>query len=405
MNNTIKSSKEKNGTPKKNANGDGSFYYSQALNKWIGQLTLPNGKRMTITQKNKETKTELKKRYEECKAKIHYGTYIEKSNETIISIAKQHIENKHKDGTTSDRSYKRDLETLQQIQKTCSNFCNIPIQKVTIMHVEEAKKDIRKYTNSVISKIWSLLTKSFSIACSPSRKLLTYNIMLDETLKKPISEKKTRKVTALTEEESKRLNSILDNEERNHQYRNVVKMQYISGMRIGEVLARSLDDYLKDINKLNVHNTLTQDENYKIIIGEHTKTYNKLKQCDEGQRFLPLDNLLFGELIKIIAEQMDKGITNKYNLLFWDYKKETFITPNEINLWLKRLNKKYNITKEELSTHRLRHTALTYWKVKGIDLSAIQYLAGHVEGSNITEKVYIDISQDYINNQIKKVIL
>ena len=357
-----------------------------------------------MKQKKHESVKEFKAKVTELKNKLNNGTYIGKSYETIITLARQHIEIKHIDGITSDRSYKRDLETLEQIQKTCANFCNIPIQKVTISHIEEAKKEIKKYANSVIDKIWRLLEKTFSMACSPSRKILIYNIMLDENLKKPISEKKTKKIKSLTAAEFKKFNDILDNEERNHKYRNIAKMQSISGMRIGEVLARSKDDYNKSTKKFNVNNTLTQDENYNIILGKHTKTYNKRTQSDEGERFLPLDNNLFYGLIEIIEEQCNKKIRNIYNLLFWNYEKNTFITPCEVNIWLKRLNKKYKISKEELTTHRLRHTALTYWKTLGIDLSVIQRLAGHVEGSNITEKVYIDISEDYINKELTKVI-
>ncbi len=85
--------------------------------------------------------------------------------------------------------------------------------------------------------------------------------------------------------------------------RNIAKMQGISGMRIGEVLARSKDDYNKDTQQFDVHNTLTQDEHYHVILGEHTKTYNKKTQIDEGQRYLPLDNNLLSGLIDIIEEQ------------------------------------------------------------------------------------------------------
>lgn len=357
-----------------------------------------------MKQKKNESVKEFKIKVAELKNKLNNGTYVGKSSETIVSLTKEYIEMKHIDGVTSDRSYKRDLETLEQIKKSCKNFCNIPIQKVNISHIEEAKKEIKKYANSVIDKIWRLLGKSFNMACSPSRRILIYNIMLDKNLKKPISEKKTKKVKALTTDEFKKLNNILDNEERNHKYRNIVKMQSISGMRIGEVLARSKDDYDKNTKKFNIHNTLTQDENYNIILGKHTKTYNKRTQVDEGERELLLDNNVFHGLIEIIEEQCNKKIRNIYNLLFWDYKKNTFITPCEVNIWLKRLNKKYKISSEELTTHRLRHTALTYWKTIGIDLSVIQYLAGHVEGSNITEKVYIDISKEYINKELKKAI-
>ena len=384
-------------------NGEGSLYFSEKLNCWMFQYYDTNGKRQTMKQKKKETVKDFKARVTKVKNELNTGTYIAKSTETVVTIAEQHIENKHIDGVTSDRSYKRDLETLGQIKKTCSNFCNLPIQNVTIKHLEDSKKEIKEYANSTIDKIWCLLGKVFNIACSPSRKILIYNLMLDETLKKPISVKKTKKVKPLTNEELEKFNAILDNEEKKHPYRNIAKMQNISGMRIGEVLARSKDDYNKFTQQFNIHNTLTQDANYHVIMGKHTKTYNKKTQIDEGQRYLPLDNNLFSELIDIIEEQCNKKITNIYNLLFWDYEKNTFVTPGEINSWLKRLNAKYHICTSELTTHRLRHTALTHWKEIGIDLSAIQYLAGHVEGSDITENVYIETSLDFVKKQIANI--
>lgn len=387
---------------KSKGNGEGTIYYNKTKEKWVGQYVI-EGKRKSVYQRKKESVSDFKKRFNKIMNDINQGTYLEKSVETVITIAEQYINVKHEDGITSGRSYKREIETLEAIKKSCSNFCNLPIQKVTIKNIENAKKNIRQYANSVIDKIWKLLTKSFDIACSPSRKILMYNIMRDETLKKPISIKETKKVKALTHKEFERLNKILDNEERNHKYRNIVKMQGISGMRIGEVLARSKKDYDRENNNFNVHNTLTQDETYKPILGKHTKTFNKKTQIDNGQRYLPLDNELFSGLDEIIKEECTKKISNIYNLLFWDYKKNTFITPSEINSWLYRLNKKYNICEDKLTTHKLRHTALTYWNEKDIPLRVIQYLAGHVEGSEITDDVYIDINFDYVRNKLKEV--
>lgn len=382
-------------------NGEGSLYKSKKLNCWIYQYYDVTGKRQTMRQKKTETAKEFNVRVTKIKNSLNTGSYISKSNETIVTIAEQYLKDKYIDGSTTGRTYKRNLETLEQIKKTCSRFCNIPIQDVTIRHIEDAKQEIKQYSNNTIDKIWCLLKKVFSIACSPSRKILVYNLMLDENLKKPLSIKKTVKVKSLSHQEFEKLNNILDNEERQHPYRNIVKMQCISGMRIGEVLARSKNDYNKKTQEFDVNNTLTQDDNYRTILGEHTKTYNKKTQIDEGQRYLPLNNTLFAELGSLIEEQCNKKITNIYSLLFWDYEKNTFITPNEIDSWLKRLNKKYNIS-STLHTHRLRHTALTYWMEIGMPMEVIQYLAGHVEGSDITSNVYIDTSLEYVKNEMKK---
>lgn len=382
---------------------NGTMYYSETIKKWIFQYHI-NGKRQSIRQRKNESTKDFKKRVTEIKSQLNNDTYIGKSTETVISILEQYITNKYLDGTTSERSYTREIQSLQQIKRTCENFCNKPIQNVTIKDIEKSKDKIKVYANNTISKIWELLNKAFSIAYSPSRKILSINIMQDETLKKPLSIKKNKKVESLSKEEYEKLLYILDYKERNHKFRNVVKMQLISGMRIGEVLARSIYDLDAKTLKFNVYNTLTQDKASKVIWGEHTKTYNKKTNIDEGQRYLPLDNKLLAELIEIIEEQKRKKITNIRGLLFWDYTNNDFITPSEINSWLLRLNEKYKICKSSLSSHRLRHTALTHWRNKGIPMSVIQYLAGHVEGSKITQDVYIDTSIEYVEDELKKIV-
>lgn len=397
----------KNQKTKSVGNGEGTLYKSKALDCWVFQYYDTNNKRQTMKQRKNESTKDFKIRVTEIKNSLNNNTYICKSNETVISIAEHYIEQKHIDGITSARSYKRELETLEQIKKTCSSFCYIPIQNVTITHIENAKSEIKKYANETIDKIWRLLFKTFKSACSSSRKILTYNIMEDEALRKPISEKKTKKVTALSDKEYEKLLNILDNEEKEHPYRNIVKMQGISGMRIGEVVARSEDDYNKNDKTFYVHNTLTQDENYNIIWSEHTKTYNKETGIDEGKRFLPLDNRLFIGILDIIKEEKKKkiiSINNVHNVLFWDYKKDSFISPSQVNSWLNRIDKKYHICENGiLSTHRLRHYALTHWRNEGVPLDVIQYLAGHSKGSNITKAVYIDNSLDYVRKSLDKI--
>lgn len=384
------------------ANGEGTIYYRQKEKKWEGQYYLPNGKRKTERQRKNETLPDFRKRFNELKSNADKGIYIEKSKESITSLIRHDIEQKHIDGKTSQASYKRELETLKQLEKTCKNFCNIPIQKVTIYHIEHSKIELKKYSNGVIDKIWRMLNRAFIMAISPSRKIITCNIMEDDTLEKPISNKPTKKVTALSRTELQKLNNVLDFEERYHKYRNIVKMQSISGMRISEVLARSINDYNYKTKKFNIHTTLTENEKAKPIFSTHTKTYNKKTQIDEGQRYLPLDNYIFNGIIELINEQRLKKIDNPYNLLFWDYKKNTFIDKKEINSWLKRINEKYHITKDVLSSHRLRHTALTYWKEIGLDMAVIQYLAGHVEGSSITNKVYVETRINFVKDELEK---
>ena len=146
-----------------------------------------------------------------------------------------------------------------------------------------------------------------------------------------------------------------------------------------------------------------------MLYGANILKHIKKQQIQTlGKRYLPLDNLLFNELPIILMEQKNKqkmkSIKNVHNVLFWDYKKDTYINPTEINSWLRRINEKYRICKEDnLTTHKLRHTAITHWRELGMPIEVIQYLAGHVEGSDITSNVYIDTSFNFVKNTLNKI--
>ena len=378
-------------------NGEGTLFFSEALNKYVAQYVEPStGKRKTLTQRKNEGKKEFKDRFTKIMNDINQGTYIATNNDTFISILENYVEQKHKDGITSERSYGRELLTINQIKKTCNNFINKPIQKIVVEDIEKSKENMREYANSVIDKIWLCINKTFQIAYS--RRKISYNIMLDETLKKPISKKETKKIEALSIEEENKLVNILNNEETNHKYKDIILLQLYTGMRIGEVLALSNDCIDLENNTLTVYRTLTQDSNYHSKMGEHTKTYKKRIGIDKGKRTFPMNN----NVKTIITRILKNKTTNIQGLLFWDYKKNTYITPSEVNSYLRRINKKYDICLDSLHSHRLRHTFITRCVECGMFPKVIQNLVGHVEGSSITSDIYTSISNDFIQQEFKK---
>lgn len=375
---------------------NGTIYKSNKTGLYIGQYMI-DYKRHSVYQKKNEKIGDFKKRFNNILASINNGTYIEKTNETLYEILKNYIEQKFMDGITSQSSYLRDKETLSEVEKTCSNFVYKSIQKISIEDIEKAKTNMRKYSQSIIDKMWILLKKGFKIAYS--RRKLTYNVMENETLTKPFSEKEKKKVDALDDKEFKKLNKILDDKERNHKYRNIVKMQLETGMRIGETLARSIFNIDLKNREMTIDNTLTKDKDGKVILGKHTKTYNKKTGIDAGKRIIFINDVV----LEIINEQIKSGISNISGLLFWDYDNNNFISYNEINAWLRRINEKYKITKKPLNTHTLRHTKITNMRKAGMDMKAIQYLVGHVEGSSITDDIYTTLTPEFLKQEVKKI--
>lgn len=389
----------RNKNVKVRGNGEGTIYFSEALNKYVAQYVEPStGKRKTLTQRKNEGKKEFKDRFTKVMNDINQGTYVSINKDTLITILERYIEQKNKDGMTSDRTYLRDKDTLNQIKKTCSSWINKPIQKVSVEDIEDSKENMRKYANSTIQKIWILLKKGFKIAYS--RRKISYNIMEDETLTKPISLKTNRIVTSLSKSEENKLIKVLNSTE--HKYNDILLLQLYTGMRIGEVLALSKDCIDLKNNTITVYRTITRNKYDKVILGKHTKTYDKKSGIDKGKRTFPMNP----NVRKIIQKLYSDKITNINNLLFWDYDKNFFITDGEVNSYLLRLNTKYKILdnkNETLSTHRLRHTFVTRCQENGLSLPVIQKLVGHIEGSKITDNIYTDVSFDFISQELKKI--
>lgn len=353
-----------------------------------------HGKRVTLKQKNGEKTTEFKKRFTDITSSINTGTYIEKSGDICIDIITSLVEQRFDDGLISPRSYRRNKDTVNQIQKTCSNFINKPIQKVTVDDIQRAKKNIRIYSNSVIDKIWALLYKAFKVAVS--RRLIMFNIMDDETLSKPISIKAKRITQALTVSEQEHLETVL--KETPSMYNDILLLQLYLGARIGEVLALTRDSIDLKANTLTIDKTITRDENDKVILGEHTKTYVRKRAIDNGKRTIPMTR----QVREIIEHYMSKKMTNIYGLLFWDYEDNKFVTDIELNCYLKRLNGKHKIT-ESIHTHVLRHTFITRCQEKKVPLIVIQSLVGHVEGSTLTNDVYSHVTIDFMQEELSRI--
>lgn len=376
---------------------NGTIYFSQALNCYVAQYHEPSGKRKTLKQKKNEKVGEFKSRFNKIITDINQGSYIEKSFDTCLSIIKNYVEQKHDDGITSDRTYIRDLGTINQLEACCNNWINKPIQKVSAFDIEQSKKSIREYANNTIDKIWRFINVIFKIGIS--RRKIIYNPMDDETLVKPISKKANKQVESLTQEEESKLLEVLSKSS-NKQYNNIILLQLYTGARIGEILALSKDCINSKNNSITIYRTITRDKNDKAILGQHTKTYCKKTGLDKGRRCFPMQP----KVRKLIEEILANKITNMHNLLFWDYSKNRIITDGMINSYLSRINK---ISPNEsitgaLSTHRLRHTFITRCQEKNLSLAVIQSLVGHVQGSTITNDTYTSVSLNFIQQELEK---
>jgi len=379
-------------------NGEGTLYYSETLQCLVYQYFVEGDPvRKTMKQRKKESEREFNKRVRDLRYKLEHGTHIKKTKDTFFEILEKHIDQKFKDNITGSATYDRDLATKEQIRKTCKKFINKSIQKVTVEDIEDAKDEIRKYSNNSIDKIWRLLYKTFSIAIS--RQKIVFNPMDDESLTKPISQIETKSIESLSLKEEEKLIEILRIPDEYKQFKQIALLELYTGMRIGEILALSTDCIDLEKNTITVYRTMTR-ENGRYVLGKHTKTYNRRKNIDKGKRTFPMTP----KTREIILQLMKRKTTNMYKLLFWDYERNVFISTKRVNEYLKKLNRTYNICKQELTSHVLRHTFITRCQEKGIPLVVIQAMVGHIEGSSITNDTYTSVSLNFMNEEISKII-
>ncbi len=105
---------------------------------------------------------------------------------------------------------------------------------------------------------------------------------------------------------------------------------------------------------------------------------------------------------EIIKEILQYNIANINKLLFWDYNRNSLILPKRVNDFLNTLNKEISI--QNFTTHKLRHTFITRCQEKGIPLVVIQAMVGHIEGSTVTNDTYTSVSLEFMNEQITKIV-
>lgn len=295
----------------------------------------------------------------------------------LIEVINDINDKKYNAGKISTSTYVRLKETTKIIEK--SEISNLDPKKISSKQIRDFLNSlIYDYSDSTIGKIYMQLNKSFKVLVKQG--YINKNLMEDtDEIPKPSSRKGTKKVEALTIEEQQKLIKVLCNEEAEHEYKDIILLMLYLGSRVGEVLAINYKTDIDFIYKeLKIHRTLTRSFGNKYVLGNTTKTYTSNRICT----ITPIVERILRE-----ALFLNKG--NSENMLFWDYKNNDFIKPYEVNQYLKRIAKKYNIC-SHIHNHMLRHTYATRSIEAGVPAVVLQKKLGHKDVS-ITLNTYTSV--------------
>lgn len=368
---------------KRREKGTGSVWYDENRKKWRGQFLVgynADGKKKVRTVSGK-TQKEVKEIIKQEQAKLLTGSYIDFSLITIPQMAKAIYDEKYSMNIIGDTAYLRAMDTLRIIES--SAIGGTPIQKLNEMSIKAFLLAQTHYSNSVIGKIYTLLNATMEKALKQN--IIRYNFVKD--IKKPKSDKPTKKIRALTIEEQKAVVNAL-NKDAKEPYRTMLLLSMFTGMRMGEICALDVNSVNETFSTIVIQRTVTRDKKDGFVLGEKTKT-------QAGMR-----NVKMSEQVKdLIKAYKDKYYSpNALNLLF--VKKGKLISPNQINHYYKRLIERYNIAESSqgFNQHMLRHTFATRCIESGMSAPVLQKKLGHTD-IQTTINTYTDVFDAFEDKQ------
>lgn len=368
---------------------EGCVYFNKQRKRWNAQyyeydISTDKSKKVT---KSFKTEDEAKKYLKTVMYQKENPLFIEHNGIPICEIMKSNLRLKLDTNQITSTQYGRVMRTIEKIEKTPIGNKNIDeLSSEELQAYINAQKHL---SNSSISKIYQQFNQAFRIAINKG--YLMQNPMINVI--KPKSLKDNKIVRALTVEEQQNFTNYLLNKTIDDcKYKNVFLIQMYMGLRVGETLALTTHDIDLKNKKLNVHRTLTTDENNAIIMGNTTKTY-------AGKRILPIPDFLYPYII----EQMKKAESQENNeeKLLFKPDNQKYTRRTNVNSELQRILKsQFDIT--DISTHSLRHSYGTRCIESGMAPVVVQRLMGHTD-ITVTLNTYTSVFDKFKEAELDKV--
>lgn len=311
--------------------------------------------------------TRYKDVYGNNKRKVKRGFRTKREAKAAEASFLTEIETGYSDSNTFDYIFKHYLENTDLREKTRrrkeneyelhikERFGHIKMNQIKQNQCQEFRSYLMKNMPSPNSArtIWS----GFKVVINHAKK--HFGLRIDPTISiTPIPRVKPKPKYMLREEFEDKIDNI-DSQD----YRELLKLMFYTGLRVGEAMALTWNDYNKYKKELSISKTMDVT---------NRKIYNRAK-TESSEDIVPLPIFINDILIE------------RYNLMSNNYKyfdDNYFIFGGMEPKHYSHLHKKYKQVFPNYDIHTLRHSYASYLANNGVDIFVLQSLMRH---SQITE--------------------
>lgn len=357
----------------KRGNGEGSIYQRKSDNKWVGSITLENGKRKVFYGK---TRKEVQEKMKTVLHEQQQGTLIIAPKQTVAQFLTDWLENTHKQSVRL-RTYERYREAIHlHIIPVLGHY---QLQKLSAQQVQAfyAKKLDEGLAPATVIYFHSVLHNALNMAVK--WRLVTRNVC--DLVSPPRRER--FEIQPLMVEQVQKLLTVV----RGHKWEALFILALATGMRRGEILGLKWQDINFATETLQVRRILT-----RVPTGmpgrEHVyvEAEPKTRKSRRNVIIAPfaLEALKEHRVHQLEAKLKAGASWQEYDYVFCTLH-GTHLGPNHVVEEFKLLLKQAGLP--DIRFHDLRHSAATLLLSLGVHPKVVQELLGHTQIS-MTMDVY-----------------
>ena len=366
----------------KRGNGAGSIYHRKSDGKWVGSITLENGKRKVLYGK---TQKEVQEKVNEALYQQQKGTLITAPNELLKDYLERWLEEVCTPPNLRDSTYVKYKKTLSAY--IIPTLGRLPLQKLEPLHVKRLCNTQLKrgLSTKMVIEIQSLLHKALADAVKWG--LVGRNVC--DLVDRPRLEEKEKQLL-----DKNQALALLESVKQ-HRLGVLLLVVVTTGARRGELLALRWSRVDLEKGTLFVNKTVDYIPHYGYVENEQ-----KTKAC---RRTIKLATFV----IEILKAHKEKQLAQKAkagskwvekDLVFCNLIGDYF-SPNYMLRLFKKVLEDAGLP--HMRFHDLRHSAATILLAMGIHPKVVQELLGH-SSFLITMNLYGHVFPSMLDEVVEK---